>query len=128
MRFFISIISGLAVGGLLIAMIRYTGNTIYLEDLTQNVHSESLSKIPAGYYRFIIISHIIGVFGAGLVTALINKKYRLYLGLLVAGIILGFTVYDNINETYPGWAKAADVTLTAFAGIIGAWIGKGRLG
>ncbi len=126
MRYFVSIISGLAVGGLLVALIQVTGKTIYFDDLMQDATDEVLRMMPSGYYRFIIVSHILGAFGAGLVTSLINKNYRLQLGLLTAGIILAGTVYHNIVMPYPGWARAMDISLTAFAGMAGSWIGIGR--
>ena len=126
-RIIISLVSGIGVGGLAVAIIQMIAKNMYplSADLTETQLYDTLSQMPSGFYWFLIASHILGGFGAGFLTALINKKYRVRWGMLAVAVILTFVVISNFNNPLPGWAKASDVSLTAIAGLVGAWlIGK----
>jgi hypothetical protein len=125
-RILLSLIAGIGAGGLVIGLIQTIALNMYPLDpgLTEQQIQEAMSKMPVGYYWFNIASHIIGAFGAGLVAALINKKYKLKLGIVAALVILVLTFIMNYNSSFPNWVKASDVSLTILAGAIGALIGS----
>ncbi len=128
MRIIISIISGLAVGGLLVGLIQTFAFNMYPEagTLVKN-YDASPELIPDGFNWFIISSHIIGCLAGGFITSLINKKKRFTIGMSVALVILGFTVYYNFSQNFPDWARIADIILTAIGGALGSLLGsRGR--
>jgi len=127
-RIIISILSGLAVGGLLVGLIQTFAFNMYPEagTLVQN-NDTSPELIPDGFNWFIIASHVIGAFAAGLIAALISKKKRFTLGMSVSLVILAFTAYYNYSHQFPDWARLADTILTAIGGALGSLLGsRGR--
>ena len=127
-RFIVSLVSGVAVGGLVVALLQTIARNMYPLSLglTDDQTTQALSQMPIGFYWFLIASHFVGAFGAGLVTSLINKKYRVRLGLLATGVILILTFISNYHSPYPDWAKVTDVTLTIAAGVIGSRLGASK--
>ena len=125
-KYIVSLISGIAAGGLAVGLVQTIALNMYPLDpgLTEQQIQEALASMPTGYYWFNISSHIIGAFGAGLVTAVINKKHKLKLGMVSALVILVLTFIMNYNAPFPDWAKATDVSLTILSGAIGALIGS----
>ena len=123
-RIVISLVSGIGVGGLVVALIQMIAKNMYpiSSELSADQVREALSAMPVGFYWFLIASHMVGAFGAGLLAALINKKNRIRLGMVAVAVILVYTFISNFNNPYPGWAKAADVSLAAISGLIGAWL------
>lgn len=129
-RTIVSLISGVATGGLAVGLIQTIAGNMYpfTPGLSEQEIQEVLAQMPVGYYWFLISSHFVGAFAAGLVTSLINKKHRVKKGLLAAGVILVLTFIMNYNATFPGWVKATDVSLTVLAGALGASFGVRRTG
>ena len=127
-RTIISLISGVAAGGLAVGLIQTIALNMYpLEPgISEQQLQETLANMPMGYYWFLISSHIIGAFAAGLVTSLINRNHRVKKGLIAAGVILILTFIMNYNSPFPGWAKATDVSLTVLTGAFGSWLGSRR--
>ena len=127
-RTIISLISGIGAGGLAVGLIQTIALNMYPMDpgLSEQQLQEILAKMPSGYYWFLISSHIIGAFAAGLVTSIINKNHKVKKGLLAASVILILTFIMNYNSPFPGWAKASDVSLTVLAGALGSWLGSRR--
>lgn len=125
-RYIVSLISGIAAGGLAVGLIQTIALNMYPLDpgLTEQQIQEALANMPNGYYWFNIASHIIGAFGAGIVTAVINKNHKLKLGIIAALVILVLTFLMNYKATFPDWVGATDVSLTILSGAIGAFIGS----
>ncbi|NNF37006.1 MAG: hypothetical protein HKN68_23080 [Saprospiraceae bacterium] len=125
-RYIVSLISGIAAGGLAVGLIQTIALNMYPMDpsLTEQQIQEALASMPNGYYWFNISSHILGAFGAGIVTAVINKKHQLKLGMIAAIVILVLTFLMNYKASFPDWVGATDVSLTILSGAIGAFIGS----
>ncbi len=125
-KYIISLISGIAAGGLAVGLIQTIALNMYPLDpgLTEQQIQEAMASMPIGYYWFNISSHIIGAFGAGIVAAVINKKHKLILGIIAALVILVLTFIMNYNANFPDWVGATDVSLTILGGAIGALIGS----
>jgi hypothetical protein len=127
-RNIIGLISGIAVGGLIVGLIRTLALNRYpiAENLSSEDLSHALGNMPNGFYFFIIGSHIFGAFAAGMVTAIIAKKHKSSWGLVAAMVILAITAYSNYTNLNPDWVKLLDLSSTAIAGYLGAKIPSWR--
>jgi hypothetical protein len=127
-RSLIGLLSGIAVGGLIVGLFRTLAFNMYPveKNLTNEDLDHALGNMPDGFYFFIIGSHIFGAFGAGIITAIISKNNKSSWGLFAAMIILAITAYYNYNNINPDWVKLLDISTTAIAGYIGAKIPSWR--
>jgi hypothetical protein len=127
-RSIIGLLSGVAVGGLIVGLIRTIAFNMYPveKNLSTEDLSHALGSMPEGFYFFIISSHIVGAFAAGIIPAIISKKYKSSWGLFAAMIILAITAYYNYTNLNPDWVKLLDISTTALAGYIGAKIPSWR--
>lgn len=127
-RNIIGLLSGIAVGGLIVGLIRTLAISMYPveKNLSKEELSHVLGSMPDGFYLFIIGSHIFGAFAAGIITAIISKNHKSSWGLLAAMIILAITAYSNYTNMNPDWVKLIDLSATAIAGYIGAKIPNWR--
>ena len=123
-RGIIGLVSGTAVGGLIVGMVRTLALTRYpvSEGLSQEEVDIALSNMNDGFYFFVIASHILGALCAALIGTLIAKSNKRSWGLAAGLLILIFTAYSNFYNGNPHWAKALDISATAFAGYIGTRI------
>lgn len=123
-RNIIGLLSGIAVGGLIVGLIRTLAISMYPieKNLSKEDLTHALGSMPDGFYFFIIGSHIFGAFAAGITTAIIAKNYKSSWGLVSVMIMLAITAYSNYTNMNPDWVKLIDLSATAIAGYLGAKI------
>lgn len=123
-RSIVGLISGIAVGGLIVGLIRAIAFNMYPvpENLSQEELKIFLAEMQNGFYFFIIGSHILGTFATGIIASVISKNHKTSWGLAGVLVILIITAYSNYHNLYPDWVKLLDITLTAIAGYLGARI------
>jgi len=126
-----SILSGLAVGLIIILIIRVVVLSYYEfpEELTwsnpddMNTYVESL---PDGAFIMLISSHIVGAFLTSLIASLISIKTRFADGIIAGAIIFVIIIVFNFTFEFPVLYLMIDTLLSAVAAFAGASFGQGR--
>lgn len=86
-----------------------------------------MSNLPNNAYIIIGISHILAIFVAGFISALVAGTSRMTVGIIT--VFMAFVVVVTYLFTYnfPTWFVATDTALTAIGGFGGVVLGSKRV-
>lgn len=82
--------------------------------------------LPDAGYVMIIISHLIGAFGASLFASLVARKGRFTMGIIAGFAIFCFILVRDFWIDYPKLYLMIDVLLVGVTAFAGAAFGQGR--
>lgn len=126
-----SILSGLAIGLLIILIIRVVALAYYEfpkeltwfnpEDMKTYVES-----LPDSAFILLISSHVVGAFLTSLIASLISIKTRFADGIIAGSIVFVFILVSNFTFDFPVLYLMIDTLLSAVAAFAGASFGQGR--
>jgi hypothetical protein len=114
LRNIISVITGLIVASVLIAVVTSVSHQIYSPPSDFNFRDkealkELMNTLPKGALLFVILAHAVGSFGGGLTTSFIATKNRTQFTLITGGIILLMGIANLYMIPHPIWFMIADV-------------------
>ncbi|MEM9546471.1 MAG: hypothetical protein AAGA77_10895 [Bacteroidota bacterium] len=126
-----SIISGLAIGLVVILIIRVVALTYYEfpDDLIWSNPEDMktyLDSLPDAAFILLISSHIVGAFLTSLIASLISVKTRFADGIIAGAIIFVIILISNFTFDFPVLYLMIDTLLSAVAAFAGASFGQGR--
>lgn len=126
-----SILSGVAIGLLIILMIRVVALAYYefpenLEWFNPEDMNTYFESLPDSAFILLISSHIVGAFLASLIASLISIKNRFAVGIIAGAIIFTFILVVNFTFEFPVLYLMIDTLLSAVAAFAGASFGQGR--
>ena len=126
-----SIISGVAIGTMVILIIRVVVLTYYEfpEELTWSNPEDMntyVNSLPDGAFALLIGSHIVGAFLSSLIASLISIKTRFTDGIIAGTIVFVVIVVFNFTFDFPVLYLMIDTLLSAVAAFGGAAFGQAR--
>jgi len=126
-----SIISGVAVGLLIILIIRVVAFTYYefpdeLNWSNPDDMNTYLQSLPDSAFILLVSSHVVGAFLTSLIASLISVKTRFSDGIIAGAIIFAVIIVSNFTFDFPILYLMSDTLLSAVAAFAGASFGQGR--
>ncbi len=126
-----SILAGLAIGTMIILVIRVIAVAYYQfpDTLTWSDPEDMntfVSSLPDGAFILLIASHVVGTFLATLIASLISTKDRFTNGVICGSLMFVLVLVFNFTFDFPVLYLMIDTLLTAVAAFAGASFGQGR--
>lgn len=130
-RSVVSISTGVLIGlvAIFLALIIHTSLYPYPAGFEQSNPGEMqafITKLPTRAFIIKIIFNALACFGAGLVGALVDKKYKFQSGGLAFLLMLSLIVFRDFRFEYPTFYVVSSLACSAVAGFVGVILGGSK--
>ncbi len=83
-----------------------------------------MSNLPTKAYIIIGVSHVLAIFFAGFISALVAGRSRMTVGIITVFIAFVGVIIYLFTYNFPTWFVATDTALTAIIGFGGVVLGS----
>jgi hypothetical protein len=129
-RSILAVLAGVLVGVVVIMLVEMLGHAIFPppDNPTMNpkVLEDYIATAPFGALIFPVLAYILGSFFGGLTAALLGRRARIFLSMVVAVVLLAFAVINLVMIRHPVWFMIITVLVFFPSAYLGALLAKPR--
>jgi energy-converting hydrogenase Eha subunit B len=105
---------GVLIAVALIIVVQMIGHAIYppptgISGNDPDALAAMVAEAPAGALLFVILSYVFGVFGGGMLAALVARQTPLMYASIVGAFVLAGTIMNLYSITHPLWFGVTSV-------------------
>jgi len=129
-RGIVAVVFGTVVGGMILAAVEALGHRVYPPPPGMNPNDPesiraAMAQLPMGALLFVLLAWAAGAVGGGWLAALIARRARVRLALLVGALLLAGGVFTLIQIPHPLWFQVVGVLVFLPAAYLGARVATG---